>query len=1067
MPDAARHNPLKSLLAPLASLRLTVVLLVLALVLIYAGTWAQIDNGIWQVQKQYFHSFVSWVDPAIFVGRDANGGLKSIVINGGAAPVVLKVPIPGGYTLGGLLLVNLLAAHALRFKGTWRDIVLIPAIAMSFAVAYLFPPQDYLSLVLLLTLSPLPVLVAVAPLHGKRTGVIMIHLGLILLLVGEGITSGFAVESQMRIEEGSYANFSEDIRHAELAIVDPSRPDKDAVIAIPGAMLRDGATIAHGGMPFQLKVEKYFRNSNILGPMQAQQAGVKSEVKATAGSGVGITVTPEPEATGEAIDMPSGYVTVLGQGGAAAPVGTYLISALMDQQRKPFIGPQEVRIGEKAYQIQLRFRRLYKPYAMHLMDFRFDRYLGTPVAKNFSSEIRLVDSTRNVDRNVKIWMNNPLRYAGETFFQADWNKETERGTVLQVVRNPAWSMPYLACAIGAVGLVAHFGITLLNFIRKRSAMPSAAPNAPPSSKKRPGRIESVPWATPATFAALLAVLGIYFLTIIYVFRPVGPRTAFDLKTFGTLPISHDGRIQPLDSLARNSLKVIAGRESATTSDKGDGEKISATRWLADVFAQTDGDYPVFRIDNKEVIGLLGLDPDRKRFSFNEVLQNREKLQDQVTRAFEQQRSNPKGMDLFQRKMVELGEKLDLYLTLKRMETLFLVPPLEKAEEWQPLAKGMRIADGQPPHFAAQTYLTLRTAMTDNKPGEFNTAVAAYAKEVEAKLPTPDHKVKFEALYNRIDAFTQCIVLYITAFVLVCLSWLFGGRPLRRAAVVGMVLALAIHTLGLIGRIYISGRPPVTNLAASAIFIAWGGVVLAMGLEWFYRNGIGLAAAAAMGGTSLLIADRLALTGDTMKVLQAVLDTNFWLATHVIIITLGYAATFLAGILGIVYVLMGLLTTSLDKDSSKELGRMIYGVTCFAILFSFVGTVLGGIWADQSWGRFWGWDPKENGAVMIVLANALLLHARWGGLVRERGVACLAIFGNIITAWSWFGTNMLGVGLHSYGFMDKALFWLLAFVVSQVVLIVAANVPLNWWASYPRFSAAAGGTPTLKREPAAA
>jgi hypothetical protein len=126
--------------------------------------------------------------------------------------------------------------------------------------------------------------------------------------------------------------------------------------------------------------------------------------------------------------------------------------------------------------------------------------------------------------------------------------------------------------------------------------------------------------------------------------------------------------------------------------------------------------------------------------------------------------------------------------------------------------------------------------------------------------------------------------------------------------------------------------------------------------------------------------------------------------------------------------------------------MIYGVICFAILFSFVGTILGGIWADQSWGRFWGWDPKENGAVLIVLWNALVLHARWAGLVRERGLAALAIGGNIVTSWSWFGTNMLGVGLHSYGFMDSALLWLLMFVGTQLALIVVANIPMEHWRS---------------------
>jgi hypothetical protein len=128
--------------------------------------------------------------------------------------------------------------------------------------------------------------------------------------------------------------------------------------------------------------------------------------------------------------------------------------------------------------------------------------------------------------------------------------------------------------------------------------------------------------------------------------------------------------------------------------------------------------------------------------------------------------------------------------------------------------------------------------------------------------------------------------------------------------------------------------------------------------------------------------------------------------------------------------------------------MIYGIVCFATLFSLVGTILGGIWADQSWGRFWGWDPKENGALIIVIWNSLILHARWGGFVKARGMACLAVFGNVVTSWSWFGTNMLGIGLHSYGFMDAAFYWLIAFVVSQVAIIALANiVPLENWRSF--------------------
>src|SRR5581483_5398282 len=192
--------------------------------------------------------------------------------------------------------------------------------------------------------------------------------------------------------------------------------------------------------------------------------------------------------------------------------------------------------------------------------------------------------------------------------------------------------------------------------------------------------------------------------------------------------------------------------------------------------------------------------------------------------------------------------------------------------------------------------------------------------------------------------------------------------------------------------------------------------------------------------TLVIAHNLALGGDTMEMMRAVLDTNFWLATHVVVVTLGYASTFVAGFLAVIYILRGFFTRTLDEATAKSLARMIYGIVCFATLFSFVGTVLGGIWADQSWGRFWGWDPKENGALIIVLWNALILHARWGGFVRQRGLMALAVFGNIVTSWSWFGTNMLGIGLHSYGFTEGVLKTLAIVCGVQLFLVILSSLP---------------------------
>ena len=246
--------------------------------------------------------------------------------------------------------------------------------------------------------------------------------------------------------------------------------------------------------------------------------------------------------------------------------------------------------------------------------------------------------------------------------------------------------------------------------------------------------------------------------------------------------------------------------------------------------------------------------------------------------------------------------------------------------------------------------------------------------------------------------------------------------------------------------WLEDRPPVTNLYSSALFVGWGSVLLCIFLERIYKNGIGSVAAGAIGFSTLLIAQSLALSGDTLEMMRAVLDSNFWLATHVVTVTIGYSATYLAGFLALIYVTRGVLTKSLDKATADSLARMVYGIVCFATFFSFIGTVLGGIWADQPWGRFWGWDPKENGALIIVLWNALILHARWGGLVRTRGLMNLAIFGNVVTSWSWFGVNMLGVGLHSYGFMDAAFWSLLIFVGSQMAFIGIAGLPLTRWRS---------------------
>ncbi len=400
----------------------------------------------------------------------------------------------------------------------------------------------------------------------------------------------------------------------------------------------------------------------------------------------------------------------------------------------------------------------------------------------------------------------------------------------------------------------------------------------------------------------------------------------------------------------------------------------------------------------------------------------------------------------------LMRKMERYAAVNHLAYPLLIPPPhpeKDRDEWSNI--GTNLWNTVHTHTlpsAVKDYAAMSSAYVDNNSNAFRDALTRYHLSLEKQFAPELKKAKIEHnYYNHFSPFYKSIVLYVVAFLLACLSWFNLSQWMNRSAHYLVILAAIVHSAGLITRMTLEGRPPVTNLYSSAIFVGWGAVILGIILERFYRDGIGSVIASVVGFITLIIAHNLSMGGDTMIMMQAVLDTNFWLATHVVIITLGYSATFVAGFLALVYITRGVFTKTLTRSTASGLNRMVYGIICFATLFSFVGTILGGIWADQSWGRFWGWDPKENGALLIVIWNALILHCRWGGLVRERGLMNLAVFGNIVTAFSWFGVNILSIGLHSYGFMDGSSKWILLFTASQLVCIALGTVPLRYWLSF--------------------
>jgi ABC-type transport system involved in cytochrome c biogenesis permease subunit len=578
--------------------------------------------------------------------------------------------------------------------------------------------------------------------------------------------------------------------------------------------------------------------------------------------------------------------------------------------------------------------------------------------------------------------------------------------------------------------------------------------------------------------------------------------SFDFAKLGKTPVLVGGRVKPLDTVARNSLLIIHGKQQLHLEE---GRQLTAMEWLTETLfnAPAADQYPVFLVQNADVLGLFGWEQsDRKYFSFAEFSpflqkieeqgEESEKLESVQRSAYQNAILNLRnGLVLYQRlknslrpedaqnfagelqlfetsvpaagkaaRQRQVGESFDKaklddvaamiqrYEKLAEMAYILAVPPADAVSEWRSIGASLlgTVGSGQI-HPIVKEYAAIGDAYRAGNRSVFNQHVNAVGASLAKEQPNASKRASFEFLFNYLQPFSQSMALYVLAFLLACASWLGWNRTLNRSAFYLLLLALAIHTFGLFSRMYLQERPPVTNLYSSAIFIGWGAVIVSLILERIFRDGIGAACAGAIGFITLIIAHHLAGSGDTLEMLQAVLDTNIWLATHVVAITTGYSAMFLAGMLAIIYVVRGVFTRSLKRETADSLARMTYGVVCFATLFSFVGTVLGGIWADQSWGRFWGWDPKENGAVLIVLWCAITLHARWGGFIRQRGLMIMAIFGNVITSFSWFGVNMLGVGLHSYGFMQKAFPWLVGFIISQLALMTVASMPLERWRSF--------------------
>jgi hypothetical protein len=461
---------------------------------------------------------------------------------------------------------------------------------------------------------------------------------------------------------------------------------------------------------------------------------------------------------------------------------------------------------------------------------------------------------------------------------------------------------------------------------------------------------------------------------------------FAFDAFGKLPVVFNGRLKPMDSLARTSLLQLREKQTLNTEPwRGWNENpriISATEWLANVMMnpQAADNWPVFRVDNQDLIAFLKLPEkneaqhqDGKHYSWNQIAPSLDAFDKENVRV---EKIESAGRSAYEHAVVKMHARMELYAQLKntiqpqdaqnwsqeladyensipagvaavraqqagqkydeqifnsflgelqrfdfmeQIEPPLIVPPAQNVSgDWQRVGTVLlEAAKGGKIDPAVQDYAAMADAFKSGNVAGFNSALADYRSSLVPSFSRALQKSRAEVFFNQMQPFYNAMVIYVLAGLLAIFSWFNLSETLRRSAVWLIALAFFIHTTGLIYRMVLEGRPPVTNLYSSAIFIGWGAVLLGLILEKFYKNGIGAVVSSGIGFITLIIAHNLSLEGDTMEMMRAVLDTNFWLATHVVAVTTGYASTFVAGFLALIYIVRGVFTKTLDEATANR------------------------------------------------------------------------------------------------------------------------------------------------------
>lgn len=492
----------------------------------------------------------------------------------------------------------------------------------------------------------------------------------------------------------------------------------------------------------------------------------------------------------------------------------------------------------------------------------------------------------------------------------------------------------------------------------------------------------------------------------------GAPAALNSLTLRSIPIQNQGRLKPLDTFARETMFTITGKERF----EGRSALETMIGWMHDPKAASQ--QAVIDVSRQDVRAALGL-PDNRWISY-ETLIAAPAFTKMRTDIMQKERSGEKlaGTD---QQMVRLLNRASLFGSVISGEAWTIVPDAKAVTgEWKPLSALGGEASSIPPD-AAKAILQAFNAITDayahGDAANYEGASRVLAEKLVAVGPQPDPaNIAREVHYNDLHPFGKAWMLYVAALLVLGAGIYLDNRKIYLAGAAIAVGGFVMHVYGFILRCQIAGRPPVTNMYESIIWVSLGAMACALVLEAVFQARSLLVPAAAAATLCLILADNTSSVFDpAINPLTPVLRSNFWLTIHVLTITASYGAFLLACALGHV-ILWNCAFRNADRARVRSLQQQLYKTVQVGVLLLAAGTILGGVWANYSWGRFWGWDPKEVWALIALLGYLAVLHGRYAGWLKDFGFAagCVVAFCGVVMAW--YGVNfVLGAGLHSYGF----------------------------------------------------